>query len=70
MPYADKKKHAKYYRDYYHSHPEYRAERVKASKLNYWRRKFMMKFNCSLIDCKKFALEELQEQIKTELCKI
>lgn len=69
MPFKNPEQKKKWQKDYYHKKGLKQTQTDRA-RLNYWRKKFMKKFNCSLQDCEKFTEGELREQIKTEMCRI
>ena len=59
----------RYQKKYYHE-KGLKEIQTKRARLNYWRKKYMLKFNCSLQDCKNLLEVQLRQEIKTGLCSI
>jgi hypothetical protein len=53
----------KYQKKYYHE-KGLKDIQTKRARLNYWRKKYMVKFNCSLQDCKDLLEVQLRQDIK------
>lgn len=58
-----KKQSNKYQKKYYHE-KGLREIQTNRARLNYWRKKYMAKFNCSLLECKNKLEVELRQEIK------
>lgn len=69
MPYKDKEKHKAYYKKYYHTHNLKEKQSARA-RLNYWRKKYMEKFNVTLEECKNFTESELRQWINSKLIRV
>jgi hypothetical protein len=58
-----------YQKNYYHTKNLKKVQSDRA-RLNYWRKKYMVKFNCYLNDCKNLTEYQLRDEINTEMCSI